>query len=67
MQEAINTKTVYYLRKLNNRLDRLEQGQKKLEVMQKEIAKIKIEMRAVWMDIKKLDDRLTVQQKQLAQ
>jgi len=67
MQEAVNTKTVYYLRKLNSRLDRLEQGQKKLEVMQKEIAKIKIEMRAVWMDIKKLDDRLTVQQKQLAQ
>lgn len=66
MEEVVNSKTVFYLRKLNNRLSRLEQGQKKLDILQKEIAKIKIEMRAVWMDIKKLDDRLTGHRKKHA-
>ncbi|NLW06491.1 MAG: hypothetical protein GX039_00675 [Clostridia bacterium] len=62
MEEAVASKNVlYYLRKLNSRLDRLEQGQKRLEILQREIAKIKNEMRAAWMDIKKLDDRITRQ------
>ncbi|WP_334111074.1 hypothetical protein, partial [Thermodesulfitimonas autotrophica] len=39
---------------------RLEKGQKRLEKGQKDIRK---QLDAVWADIKKLDDRLTAQEK----
>ncbi len=66
MKEVSNSKITYCLRKLNNRLSRLEQGQKRLDLLHKQIAKINIEMQAAWMDIKKLDNRIAMQQKKLA-
>lgn len=57
------------LQQINSRLDSLEVGQKLLEQnqkrMQKDISTIKVEVRAIWEDIKRLDTRLTVQEQRV--
>ena len=53
----------------NLRLDALEKGQTNLETGQielhKDVADIKRDLKGVWSDIKRLDKRLTVQEKEL--
>jgi len=66
MKEAMEETNMLDLRNINSRISRLEKEQKKMQVLQKEITRIRTEMRALWQDIKKLDDRITVQQKRAA-
>lgn len=47
------------LRQVSSRLDRLEKGQQKTH---KDMASFKRELRALWTDIKKLDNRLSIQE-----